>query len=214
MPGKRIGYIRVSTLDQNPDRQLVDIELDKKFIEFASAKDTNRPQLQQLLDYIREDDELFVHSIDRLARSVQDLHNLVDMLVKKGIVIHFVKQNLTFNGNDSHFSKFQLAVLGGVAELERGIILERQREGIAEAKKKGKFKGGKKKLDAAKIEILKAKMQTRDSKSKIAFDLGISRETLYRYLKNLGITSQPIEDNGQRISLHGKDNSNRADTQC
>jgi DNA invertase Pin-like site-specific DNA recombinase len=189
MPGKRIGYIRVSTLDQNPARQLVDVNLDKEFVEFASAKDTNRPQLQLLLDYIREDDELFVHSIDRLARSVKDLHNLVDTLVKKGVVIHFVKQNLTFDGNDSHFSKFSLSILGAVAELEREILKERQREGIAEAKKKGKFKGRKKVLDEAKIILLCEYMRTRKSKSQIALDLGISRETLYRYLKELNIPS-------------------------
>lgn len=185
MTGKRIGYVRVSTTDQNPDRQLSGYELDKKFVEYASGKDIKRPKLEAMLDYIRDDDELFVHSIDRLARSVKDLHHLIDLLVKKKVTVYFVKQNLTFSGNDSPLSKFQLTLLGAVAELEREIILERQREGIAEAKKKGKYKGGVKKLNAEKIEILKQEMQTRKTKSQIAKDLGISRFSLYRYIAQL-----------------------------
>lgn len=185
MKGKKIGYIRVSTTDQNPDRQLVNVVLDKKFIEYASAKDIKRPQLESLLDYIREDDILYVHSIDRLARSVRDLHFIVDSLVNRNITVNFVKQNLTFNGSDSHFAKFQLSILGAIAELEREIILERQKEGIVEAKKKGKYKGRKTKLTSNLMESLKKEMHTRKSKSKIAKDLGISRFTLYRYLDKI-----------------------------
>ncbi len=181
MTGKRIGYIRVSTFDQNPDRQLADIQLDKKFTEYASGKNTHRPQLEAMLDYIREDDELFVHSIDRLARSVKDLCYLVDLLTSKNIKVHFVKQNLTFNGKDSPYSKFQLHILSSVGELERAIILERQREGIEIAKKKGKYKGGHVKMTPEKLEILKNELQTRKPKSQIAREMKISRRTLYRY---------------------------------
>lgn len=187
MRGKRIGYVRVSTIDQNPDRQLVNYELDKKFVEYASGKNIKRPQLEAMLDYIREDDELFVHSIDRLARSVKDLHHLIDTLLNKKVTVYFVKQNLTFSGNDSPLSRFQLTLLGAVAELEREIILERQREGIAEAQKKGKYKGGCKKLDADKIEVLKKELEKKTSKSQIAKDLGVCRFTIYKYIDQLNL---------------------------
>lgn len=185
MTGKRIGYIRVSTVDQNPDRQLDTIKLDKRFVEYASAKDTNRPQLKTLMDYVRDDDIVFVHSVDRLARNTKDLCALVDFFIKKHVTINFIQQNLVFNGNDSPMANFQLSIMGAVAELERELCLERQREGIALAKKAGKYKGSEPKLNAEKIELLKIRMQTRDSKSKIAQDFGISRFTLYRYLKNI-----------------------------
>lgn len=191
--GKRVGYIRVSTYDQNPDRQLVDIPLDRKFIDYASAKDTKRPQLQAMLDYIREDDEIFVHSTDRLARSVKDLHNIVDLLIKKGVKITFVKQNLVFRGSESPMEKFQLSILGAVAELEREIILERIKEGIEEAKKAGKYRGSEPKLKAEDLEYIKEKMMTRCPIAKIAFDLNVSRMTIYRYLKILGIQTDRVQ---------------------
>ena len=197
MSGKRIGYIRVSTIDQNVNRQLVDIPLDKKFIEYASGKDIKRPQLELLLEYIREDDELFVHSTDRLARSVRDLHYLVDLLVSKKVTVNFVRQNLTFSGKDSPMSKFQLSLLGAVAELERDILLERQREGIKEAQKKGMYKGGKTKMTPDKIKQLEEMLKTREPKSKIALALGISRFTLYRYLEKIQPTAENV-DKGER----------------
>jgi DNA invertase Pin-like site-specific DNA recombinase len=183
--GKRIGYIRVSTVDQNPERQLEGIILDKKFVEYASGSTLKRPVLMSMLDYIRDGDELFVHSVDRLARNARDLCDLVACLVEKQVIVHFVRQNLTFNGNDSPMAKFQLSVIGAVAELEREISLERQKEGIAIAKKAGKYKGSKPKLDAAKIALLKERMLTRDSKSQIAEEFGISRFTLYKYLAKI-----------------------------
>ena len=192
--GKRIGYIRVSTIDQNPDRQLHDIPLDKKFIEYASAKDMERPQLKILMDYIREDDELFVHSTDRLARSVKDLHYLVDKLTSNKVTVHFVKQNLTFSGSESNpISKFQLSILGATAELEREIILERQREGIYLAKQMGKYKGTKTKLTPDMTTKIQTALLTRDSKSKIAKDCGISRFSLYRYIDILNKKQESAE---------------------
>lgn len=189
MTGKRIGYIRVSTTDQNPGRQLDGIQLDKKFVEYYSGKNTDRPQLDLLKDYVREDDTLFVHSVDRLARSSRDLLNLIKFFLDKKVVVCFVGQNLTFNGSeDTPMAKFQLAIMGAFSELEREISLERQREGIARAKKAGKYKGGTKKLTPEKIETLKQLMQTRGTKSSIAKKLGISRLTLYRYLKEIGQT--------------------------
>lgn len=187
MTGKRIGYIRVSTTDQNPGRQLDGISLDKKFIEYYSGKNTDRPQLSLLKDYVREDDTLFVHSVDRLARSARDLLNLIKFFLDKRVIVCFIGQNLTFNGNDdTPMAKFQLAIMAAFSELEREISLERQREGIARAKKAGKYKGGTKKMNAEKIELLKQLMKTRKNKSEIASKLGISRITLYRYLKEIG----------------------------
>lgn len=183
--GKRIGYVRVSTSDQNPDRQLEGIQLDKKFIDYASAKSTNRPQLKYMLDFVREDDIILVHSMDRLARNLKDLRDLVDSLVKQKIQVHFIKENLQFNGQDSAMSTLLLSLMGAFAEFEYAFIKERQREGIAVAKRQGKFRGSKHKLDGEKIELLKKRMQSRDSKSQIAQEFGISRFTLYRYLEKI-----------------------------
>lgn len=187
MTGKRIGYIRVSTADQNPERQLENIPLDKKFIDYASAKCTNRPQLQLMIDFVREDDIIIVHSMDRLARNLRDLKDLVDKLVCRKIKVHFVKENLQFTGENSATSNLILNLMGAFAEFEYAFIKERQKEGIEIAKKAGKFKGTKKKLNDEKIEELKKYLQTRRPKTKIAKDLGISRFTLYRYMKEFNI---------------------------
>jgi DNA invertase Pin-like site-specific DNA recombinase len=185
MSGKRIGYIRVSTTDQNPDRQLESVQVDKKFIDYASAKSTNRPQLKAMLDFVREDDVIIVHSMDRLARNLKDLKTLVDDLLAKKIQIHFLKENLQFSGETTALANLMLHMMGAFAEFEYAFIRERQKEGIEVAKRKGKFKGTTKKLNAEKIEILKRDLQTRKSKSQIAQDLGISRFTLYRYIDKL-----------------------------
>lgn len=187
MTGKRVGYIRVSTADQNPERQLEGIKLDKKFIDYASAKDTNRPQLRMMLDFIREDDIVIVHSMDRLARTVRDLLTLVDKLISNKIQVHFIMENLIFSGQDNAMSNLLLSVMGAFAEFEYAFIKERQAEGIKIAKANGKFKGSKKKLNKEKIEILKNELKTHKHKSQIAKELGIGRATFYRYIKNLGI---------------------------
>src|SRR5215831_3870260 len=132
--GKRIGYIRVSSVDQNTCRQLDGIQLDKIYTDKASGKDTNRPQLQAALDYLRDGDVLVVHSMDRLARSLTDLLQLVETLNRRGVVVEFVKNQLTFTGDDSPMSKLMLCVMGAVSEFERAMIKERQLEGIAKAK--------------------------------------------------------------------------------
>lgn len=185
--GKRIGYIRVSTIDQNPERQLEGIDVDKKFIDYASGSTVNRPQLELMLEYAREDDIIIVHSMDRLARNVKDLRKTIDDVVDKGIKIQFMKENLTFTGKDSPMANLMLMLIGSIAEFELSLIRERQLEGIAIAKKQGKYKGCKKKfkLNDEKVEFLKEQLKTRKSKSQIAFELGISRFTLYRYLERI-----------------------------
>ena len=183
--GKRIGYIRVSTTDQNPDRQLEGIHLDKKFIDYASAKSTDRPQLKVMLDFVREDDIIIVHSMDRLARNLKDLKNLVEELVNKNIQVHFLKENLQFSGENSAASNLILHLMGAFAEFEYAFIIERQREGIAIAKKNGRYNGRICKLNAQKIEILENELKTRKTKTQIAQELGISRTTLHRYLEKI-----------------------------
>jgi DNA invertase Pin-like site-specific DNA recombinase len=183
--GKRIGYKRVSTTDQNAARQLENVQIDKEFVDYASAKSTKRPQLQNLLEFVREDDIVIVHSMDRLARNLRDLKELVEGLVKRGIQVHFIKESMQFNGENNASSMLVLHLMGAFAEFEYSFIKERQREGIAIAKRLGKYKGTKKKLNADHIELLKDEMQTRKSKAKIAKQFGISRFTLYRYLEEI-----------------------------
>jgi DNA invertase Pin-like site-specific DNA recombinase len=141
MSGKKIGYIRVSSFEQNPERQLEGIIVDKKFIDKVSGKNTARPQLESMIDYAREGDTIIVHSMDRLARNLDDLRKLVVQLTNKKIRIEFVKEALTFTGEDSPISKLILSVMGAFAEFERALIKERQTEGIALAKKNGAYKG-------------------------------------------------------------------------
>jgi DNA invertase Pin-like site-specific DNA recombinase len=179
---KRVGYIRVSSVDQHTDRQLEGQELDKVFTDRASGKDTKRPQLQAALDYIREGDVLIVHSMDRLARNLDDLRRMVQELTAKGVQVQFIKENLTFTGEDSPMSNLLLSLLGAVAEFERSMIRERQREGIALAKKAGVYKGRKRALTAEQVQEIRRRAVAGDRKSKLAAEYGVSRQTLYSVL--------------------------------
>lgn len=180
---QQVGYIRVSSLDQNTDRQLEGLELDKVFTDKASGKDTKRPALAAAVEYVREGDTLVVHSMDRLARNLDDLRRIVRELTSRGVRVQFVKESLIFTGEDSPMSNLLLSLLGAVAEFERSMIRERQREGIELAKAKGVYKGRKAKLTEEQVATLKARVAAGDIKAAIARDLGISRETLYSYLK-------------------------------
>lgn len=179
--GKRIGYVRVSTLDQNEARQLEGIQLDKRFVDKASGKDTKRPQLQAALDYMRDGDVLVVHSMDRLARNLDDLRRIVMELTGRGVVVEFVKEHLTFTSEDNAMSKLLLSVMGAFAEFERSLIRERQREGIALAKKAGVYKGRKPSLTPDRVAQLRARVAAGERKAALAREFGISRETLYNY---------------------------------
>lgn len=203
MSGKRIGYIRVSTEDQNPARQLAGVELDKRFIEYASGKNLKRPQLTALMDYVREDDIVIVHSTDRLARNVKELLELVDKLNDKKVEVHFIKEGWQFKGKNDEMTRMLLTIIGAIAEYERQQILERQREGIALAKKEGKYKGGKTKMTPEKIKELEELLKTRAPKSEIALKLKISRFTLYRYLEKLGTTATDEKSENERSVQSG-----------
>ena len=182
--GKKIGYVRVSSVDQNPERQLEGLDLDKTFLDKASGKNTDRPQLEAMIDYARDGDVVFVHSMDRLARNLDDLRRVVFKLTDKHVKIQFVKENISFTGEDSAMSKLLLSMMGAFAEFERSIIKERQLEGIAIAKKKGVYSGRKPSLDEDKLEELNRLLDDGEKKSEIARKLKISRETLYRYLRS------------------------------
>lgn len=182
MQGHRIGYRRVSTFDQNPDRQLEQASLDKTFTDKASGKDADRPQLQAMLAFVREGDTVVVHSMDRLARNLDNLRAIVQQLVKRGVRVEFIKEALVFTGEDSPMATLMLSVLGAFAEFERSLIRERQREGIALAKQRGAYRGRKKSLTPDQITALRSRVAAGEPKARIARDLGISRETLYHYL--------------------------------
>lgn len=184
--GEMIGYIRVSSFDQNPERQLDNVTLDRIFTDKASGKDTYRPGLDELLQYVRDGDTVIVHSMDRLARNLDDLRRLVQTLTNRYIKIQFLKENLTFIGEDSPMSHLLLSVMGAFAEFERALIKERQLEGISLAKQRGVYKGRKKVLNPEQLEILKERVGSGEKKTVIARDLGISRETLYQYLRGNG----------------------------
>ena len=181
--GQRIGYVRVSGYDQNPVRQLEHLEVDRVFTDKASGKDSERPQLQALLSYAREGDTIVIHSMDRLARNVDDLRRIVLGQTRRGVRIQFIKENLIFTGEESPMANLMLSVLGAVAQFERDLIKERQREGIALAKQKGAYKGRKKALSGENLEKLRDRIAAGVSKAKVAREFGISRQTLYEYLK-------------------------------
>ena len=183
--GQQIGYVRVSSVEQNTGRQLEGIELDRIFIDRASGKNTDRPKFQEMLNYVREGDRVVVHSMDRFARSLKDLVTEVDQLVKRGIAIQFVKENITFTAQSTPMDNLMLQLMGAFAQFEREIILERQKEGIRLAAAQGKYKGRVHKLKPEQAETLRQEWKAGKYPSKMALGqaYGISRQAVYRYLK-------------------------------
>lgn len=181
-----VGYRRVSTLEQNTTRQLEDITLDKAFEDKLSGKDRERPQLQACLEFCREGDTLLVHSMDRLARNLVDLCQVVKAINAKGCSVKFMKEQLTFaSGKDDPFATLQMQMLGAFAEFERKLLLQRQREGIAIAKTQGKYKGRARSLTTVQVNELRARAALNAvSKADLAEEYGISRQTLYSYIRS------------------------------
>ena len=158
--------------------------LDQTFTDTASGKDTARPQLQAMLSHVRAGDHVMVHSMDRLSRSLSDLEATVKGLTARGVTVTFVSQKLTFTtGESSPMNTLMLQMMGAVAQFERALILERQREGIAIAKANGVYTGRKASLNAAQVAELKTLVAAGVAKTKIAAQLGVSRATVYAYLK-------------------------------
>jgi len=179
--GKRVGYIRVSSVDQNEARQLNGIDLDRVFTDKASGKDTKRPQLKACFDYLRDGDVLLVHSMDRLAGNLDNLRKLVFALTDAGVMVRFIKESLVFTAENNAKSKLLLSVMGALAEFERSLIRERQQEGIELAKKKGLYKGRKKSLNEERAAELRRRVAAGEKKAALAREFGISRETVYQY---------------------------------
>lgn len=178
----KVGYIRVSSVDQNTARQLDGVELDKVFEEKLSGKNiTDRPELQECLNFLREGDFLLVHSIDRLARNQRDLQNIVGDLVAKGVSIKFITENLEFGNKDNPMGNLMLQMMGAFAEFERTMIKSRQREGIRKAKERGQ-QFGRKPLKKKMIEEINNRKAKGQSVKEIAFAMNIGASTIYKYL--------------------------------
>lgn len=135
-----------------------------------------------MLEFVREGDQVIIHSMDRLARNLDDLRKIVKDLTGRGVRVQFIKENLIFTGEDSPMSNLLLSLLGAVAEFERALIKERQREGIVAAKKRGAYVGRKRLLDTLQVEDLKRRAAAGEKRAGLAQDFRISRETLYQYL--------------------------------
>lgn len=189
--GQHVGYVRVSTTDQNTQRQLEGVALDRVFTDKASGKDRQRPQLEACLSHLREGDTLHVHSMDRLARNLDDLRKIVDELTGRGVTVRFSKEGMAFEPvtegmerGKADMARLMLSIMGAVAEFERSMILERQREGIALAKADGKYRGSKPKLSEDQARELKHRAAQGESKAALARAYGVSRETVYTYLRD------------------------------
>ena len=183
----KIGYIRGSTADQNPERQRTELEaadVEEIYEDRVSGKNLDRPQLQEMLAFIRKGDTIIVHSLDRLARNLSDLLKTVEALTQKGVSIHFLKEKLEFDaGKDaSPTAKLMLQLVGAFAEFERSMIKARQREGIELAKARGAYLGRKRTVTPEQIEAVEKKMSLGMPLSVAAKKVGLSRSTVYRYL--------------------------------
>lgn len=188
-----IGYIRVSSIDQNIDRQLNGVALDRIFTDKMTGATKDRPQLKAMLDYVRYGDTVIVHSLDRLARNFDDLLNIIKELGKKGVTFKSLQENITINGiNTSPIDTLILHIFGAIAQFNRSLIREAQREGIAKAKQRGVYKGRKPSLTPEKQVIIEERLKDKEknlesykaiSYQSIADEVGVSLATLNRYLK-------------------------------
>lgn len=178
----KVGYIRVSSIEQSTERQLDGIELDEIFEEKISAKDCQRVELKKCLQFLRKQDTLYVHSICRLARNQRDLLNIVEGLVNKGVVVKFVTENLEFGNVDNPMNNLLLHVLGAVAQFERSLTKQRQLEGIRKAKEKG-VRFGKKALSKQKIKKINERKKEGWSVKRISFEMDVAASTIYKYLE-------------------------------
>ena len=179
----KVAYKRVSTHDQNTARQLdnLDIQFDKVFEDRVSGKDTNRPQLTALLDYVRDGDEVHIHSLDRLGRNTKDLIELMEIFKAKAVVVYFHKNNMVFNPDESNpMNNLMFTMLSAFSQFERDLMLERQREGIAIAKAEGKYKG---RAVTVNKEMIKTKIAEGMSYRNVAKELGVSLSTVQRTMK-------------------------------
>lgn len=184
--GRVIGYIRVSSADQNTARQLEGVKRDLDFEEKVSGKNMERPELQAMLKTAYKGDVVVVHSMDRLARNLIDLKQIVSALIANGASVQFVKENMTFSGDTNNpYNELMLNMLGAYSEFERSLIKSRQMEGIAIRKAAGlyKGKGRKREIDDSMVAEIKRRVEAGEKKARIAADMGVSRESIYKHLK-------------------------------
>lgn len=177
-----VGYIRVSSQGQNTARQLAGIKLDKEFVDIMSGSTKEREKLLECMDYVREGDTLVVESIDRLARNLRDLQDILHSLFKKGVSVRFIKENLTFTGKDDPMANLMLQMMGAFAEFERTMIRSRQKDGIEAAKKAGKHLGRPPKTDKKLADEAKKLKEQGTSIRQISFKLNLSRPSIYKML--------------------------------
>lgn len=193
MSGKCIGYKRVSTYEQNPHSQLNGIKVDKIFIDIETGFSTkNRHALKDLLEYVREDDIVYVECLDRLGRNGYDLDEIVEKLLKKGVQINFVRENIILGKKNDLMSKLSYDMMKAFIHFYSQLAKERQMRGIEQAKRDGKYKGRKTKLTFDINLQLQDLIKTRMTKTQIAKELGISRFTLYRYLEKMAQKEQQV----------------------
>lgn len=183
--GQNVGYKRVSTILQNTDRQLDGIDLDTVFEDKASGADRDRPELKRCIQHCRGGDILHIHSIDRLARDTANLLEIVDQLLGMGVEIRFHKENLTFTPGNNSVGTLMLTIISAIAQFEREMILERQREGIAIAKSKGKPFGRKPKLEGDTLEeFLFDVARGKHTRKELAEKYGCGKTTVYQTIKD------------------------------
>lgn len=178
-----VGYVRVSSQSQSVLRQLTEIELDKKFIDVITGSTRDRPELIACMAYLREGDTLVVDSIDRLARNLQDLQDILNELLQKGVIVRFIKEGLQFTSNNDHLSILMLQVMGAFAQFERSMIRARQREGIEAAIQSGKKIGRPFKLTKKHKDEAKRRKDQGASIRSIAKAMNLSRGSIYKLLE-------------------------------
>lgn len=182
--GQTVGYARVSSPEQNLDRQteqLTKAGAQRIFTDTVTGSTRDRPGLAAAIDYLRTGDTLVVLSMDRLARSLVDLHNIVNELTGQNVAVCFLQEGQTYSDDPSPASRLLLGMLGAVAEFERAIIRERQAEGIARAKARGVYKG-RAPVPAEKIDRARQLIAQGVPKARVARELGVSRSTIYKHL--------------------------------
>jgi DNA invertase Pin-like site-specific DNA recombinase len=181
----KIGYTRVSTIDQNTDRQDLG-DISRLFEDKASGANADRPALNDMLAFIREGDEVVVFSIDRLARNLRDLESIILEINSKGASVTFLTERLTFSGSDDAMSTLMLQMMGSFAQFERSMIRKRQAEGIAVAKGKGVYQGRKPSIDRDAITNM---LNAGSPVTAVAKALGISRQSVYRIRDEVGVSN-------------------------
>ena len=182
--GQNVGYIRVSSIEQNTKSQkelLKNVGMDKVFEEKISGKNAKRPELQAMLEYVREGDTVYVKDLSRLARNTKDLLNIVEYLTNKGVALKSIKENIDTSTN---FGKLMITFLAAIYEFERANLLERQKDGIAVAKKEGKYKGRKKITKPDNWQEVYNEWATRKITAKKACELlNLKTNTFYNFVK-------------------------------